>query len=206
MRTFDHSKNQQEILTPEILQMVAEIYEHKGKQELFVEANVDELSTLLEVAKIQSTGASNRIEGIFTTEKRLEELVRDKAEPRNRSEQEIAGYREVLSALQESSTDWQEGGNVYAPFVKYYLGVILKSYHEFENRVEHLKDRTLLKPDRIRYVIDQKLGKITKKDIMEKSPDISKVTVERTLTELVKTGYISKTGAGPSTAYVKNND
>ena len=51
----------------------------KGKQELFLEANVDELKTLLEVALIQSTGASNRIEGIFTSDKRLEELVSQKA-------------------------------------------------------------------------------------------------------------------------------
>mgnify|MGYP000778826022 FL=1 len=63
--------------------------------------NVDELKTLLEVALIQSTGASNRIEGIFTSDKRLEELVSQKAEPRNRSEQEIAGYREVLSTIYE---------------------------------------------------------------------------------------------------------
>lgn len=74
--------------------MVGSIHEHKGKQELFLEANVDELKTLLEVALIQSTGASNRIEGIFTSDKRLEELVSKKAEPRNRSEQEIAGYVE----------------------------------------------------------------------------------------------------------------
>ena len=81
--------------------MVSSIHEHKGKQELFLEANVDELKTLLEVALIQSTGASNRIEGIFTSDKRLEELVSQKAEPRNRSEQEIAGYREVLSTIYE---------------------------------------------------------------------------------------------------------
>src|SRR5699024_7685168 len=66
------------------------------------EANIDELKTLLEVALIQSTGASNRIEGIYTTDKRLEELVSQKAEPRNRSEQEIAGYREVLATIHES--------------------------------------------------------------------------------------------------------
>ena len=59
------------------------------------------MKTLLEVALIQSTGASNRIEGIFTSDKRLEELVSQKAEPRNRSEQEIAGYREVLSTIYE---------------------------------------------------------------------------------------------------------
>ena len=296
---------------------------------------------------IQSTGASNRIEGIFTSDKRLEELVSQKAEPRNRSEQEIAGYREVLStihegyeyitprpniilqlhrdlysysqgtaggsyknsdnviaetdaeghqkarfipvpafqtaeameelctrfleaweadridklilipmfildflcihpfndgngrmsrlltlllfykagyivgkyvsmemliektketyyeALQASSTGWHEGENSYEPFVKYYLGIMLKAYNEFESRVEHLKHRSLSKPDRIKAVIDNKVGKITKKEIMELCPDISRVTVERTLTDLVKSGYVAKVGAGPSTGYVR---
>ena len=305
------------------------------------------MKTLLAVALIQSTGASNRIEGIFTSDKRLEELVNQKSEPRNRSEQEIAGYREVLAtihesyeyvvprpniilqlyrdlysysqgaiggsyknsdnviaeidaegnqkarfipvpafqtaeamdelcsrfleaweadhmdklvlipmfildflcihpfndgngrmsrlltlllfykagyivgkyvsmemliektketyyeALQASSAGWHENENNYAPFVKYYLGIVLKAYNEFENRVEHLKNRTLSKPDRIKAMIDQKVGKITKKEIMELCPDISKVTVERTLTELVKSGYIAKVGAGPSTGYVR---
>ena len=78
------------------------IFDYKGKQELFLEANIDELKKLLEVAFIQSTGASNRIEGIFTSDKRLEEIVNEKAEPHNRSEQEIAGYREVLSTIHES--------------------------------------------------------------------------------------------------------
>ena len=102
VRSFDYTKNAVKLLTPEIVQMLASIHEHKGKQELFVEANVDELKTLLEVALIQSTGASNRIEGIHTSDSRLEELVKQKAEPRNRSEQEIAGYREVLSTIHES--------------------------------------------------------------------------------------------------------
>lgn len=102
MRTFDYIKEPEKLLTPEIVQMIGKIHEHKGKQELFLEANIDELKTLLEVALIQSTGASNRIEGIYTTDKRLEELVSQKAEPRNRSEQEISGYREVLSTIHES--------------------------------------------------------------------------------------------------------
>lgn len=347
MRTFDYIKIPEKLLTPEIVQMVASIHEHKGKQELFLEVNIDELNTLLEVALIQSTGASNRIEGIFTSDKRLEELVSLKAEPRNRSEQEIAGYREVLAvihesyeyiipcpnvilqlhrdlysysqgatggnyknsdnviaetgaeghqkirfipvpafqtadaieklcssfldawaadridklilipmfildflcihpfndgngrmsrlltlllfyragyivgkyvsmemliektketyyeALQASSMGWHEGENSYEPFVKYYLGIMLKAYNEFENRVEYLRNRTLTKPERIKAVIDQKVGKITKKEIMERCPDISKVTVERTLTDLVKNGYIAKVGAGPATAYVR---
>ena len=78
MKNFDYITNPAKLLTPEIVQMVGCIHEHKGKQELFLEANIDELKTLLEVALIQSTGASNRIEGIFTSDKRLEELVSQK--------------------------------------------------------------------------------------------------------------------------------
>ena len=347
MRDFDYNKTSEKLLTSEIVQMIGSIHEHKGKQDLFLEANIDELKTLLAVALIQSTGASNRIEGIFTSDKRLEELVSQKTEPRNRSEQEIAGYREVLAtihesyeyinprpniilqlhrdlysysqgaaggsyknsdnviaetdaegrqkarfipvaafqteeameelcarfletweaeridrlilipmfildflcihpfndgngrmsrlltlllfykagyivgkyvsmemliektketyyeALQASSIGWHEGENSYEPFVKYYLGIMLKAYNEFESRVEHLRHRSLSKPDRIKVVIDKKVGKITKKEIMELCPDISKVTVERTLTDLVKSGYIAKVDAGPSTGYVR---
>lgn len=347
MRVFDYCKEPEKLLTPEIVQMVAGIHEHKGKQELFLEANIDELKTLLEVALIQSTGASNRIEGIYTSDKRLEELVSQKAEPRNRSEQEIAGYREVLAtvhesyeyinprpniilqlhrdlysysqagaggeyknsdnviaetdaeghqkarfipvsafqtaeamdelcarfleaweadkidklilipmfildflcihpfndgngrmsrlltlllfykagyivgkyvsvemliektketyyeALQASSTGWHESENTYEPFVKYYLGIILKAYNEFESRVEHLKHRTLSKPERIKAIIDNKVGKITKKEIMDQCPDISKITIERTLADLVKSEYIAKVGAGRTTGYVR---
>ena len=58
----------------------------------------------------------------------------------------------------------------YEPFVKYYLGIILKAYNEFENWVEHLKNRSLSKPERIKVVIDRKVGKITKKEIMELCP------------------------------------
>ena len=89
-------------MTSEIVQLLGRIHEHKGKQELFLEAHIDELKTLIDIAKIQSTGSSNRIEGIYTSDQRLEALVNQKAEPRNRSEQEIAGYREVLSTIHES--------------------------------------------------------------------------------------------------------
>ena len=106
-------------------------------------------------------------------------------------------------ALQASSTGWHEGENSYEPFVKYYLGIMLKAYNEFESRVEHLKHRSLSKPDRTKAVIDNMVGKITKKEIMELCPDISKITVERTLTNLVKSGYIAKVGAGPSTGYFR---
>lgn len=65
-----------------LCQMIGSIHEHKGKQELFLAANIDELKTLLEVALIQGIDASNRIEGIFTSNKRLKELVSRKAGPR----------------------------------------------------------------------------------------------------------------------------
>lgn len=347
MREFDYVSTPKKLLTPEIVQMMGSIHEHKGKQELFLEANIDELKTLLEVAFIQSTGASNRIEGIYTSDNRLKELVYQKAEPRNRSEQEIAGYREVLAtihesyeyiqllpniilqlhrdlysysqknvggtyknvdnvitetdsqgrqktrfipvpafqtpeavenlcssfmdawnkdqidkmilipmfildflcihpfndgngrmsrlltlllfykagyivgkyisiemliektketyyeALQASSSGWHECNNSYEPFVKYYLGIMLKAYNEFEDRVEHSMHRKLSKPERIKELFEKKVGKVTKKEIMELCPDISKVTVERTLTALVKSGYIEKIGAGPSTGYIR---
>ena len=106
-------------------------------------------------------------------------------------------------ALQASSTGWHEGENSYEPFVKYYLGIMLKAYNEFETRVNYLVTKKMSKPDRIKAVINQKIGSITKKEIMESCPDISKVTVERTLTQLVKNGLIIKIGAGPSTAYIR---
>lgn len=347
MKLFNYKTAPEKLLTPEIVKMVSGIYEHKGKQELFMDANIDELKTLLDVALIQSTGSSNRIEGIYTTDKRLEELVKQKSEPRNRSEQEIAGYREVLTTIHEnyeyiipkpniilqlhrdlysyskssvggsyknsdnviaetdemgyqkarfipvpafqtaetmeelcgkfleawekdhidklilipmfildflcihpfndgngrmsrlltlllyykagyivvkyismemliektketyydvlqvSSYGWHENENSYESFVKYYLGITLKAYNEFECRVEHLKNRNLSKPERIKSFIERHIGKITKKDIMLSCPNISKITVERTLNDLVKNGYIAKVGSGPATGYVK---
>ena len=345
MKTFDFAESAKSLYTSDIVAMLTRIHEHKGKQELFIETHADALSTLLEVAKIQSTGASNRIEGIGTTDKRLEELVRDKSAPRNRSEQEIAGYRDVLAAIHESyeyihprpniilqlhkqlysfsksssgglyknsdnyitetnsqgkqlvrfkpvsaflaanamdnlcatfienlekaehdalllipmfildflcihpfndgngrmsrlltllamyrsgyivgkyisieklientkdtyyealydsSVNWHDNSNDYRPFVRYTLGLLNKACLEFEERIEYLQSRGMSKPERIKAVIDRKIGKITKKEILMACPDISKVTVERTLTALVKAGYLVKTGAGRSVAY-----
>jgi Fic family protein len=102
MRDFDYSRLPQELLNPEIMNMVSMIHEFKGKQDLYLEAHADVLSSLYEVAKIQSTDASNRIEGIFTADKRLRELVAETTTPKNRNEEEIVGYRDVLSTIHES--------------------------------------------------------------------------------------------------------
>jgi Fic family protein len=348
MRIFDYKDAPKTLLTPDIVALLASIHEHKGRQALFIESAADTLATLMEVAKIQSTGASNAIEGIHTTDKRLAELVREKSAPRNRTEQEIAGYRDVLATIHESydyiqprpniilqlhkqlysfaksgiggsyknsdnyisetdadgnqtvrfkptpayltpsamdglcnafienieksehdalllipmfildflcihpfndgngrmsrlltlllfyragyivgkyislekliedskdtyyevlrdcSDGWHDNNNGYAPFVRYYLGILQKAYREFEDRIEHLQRRGMSKPDRIKAVIDRKVGKITRKEIMEACPDISKVTVERTLTELVKSGRLVKIGGGRAAGYANN--
>ena len=106
-------------------------------------------------------------------------------------------------ALKDSSAQWHEDSNDYLPFIRYYLGVLLKGYKEFQDRVEYLNYRKLSKPNRVKAVFDKKLGKIRKADIAALCPDISMTTIERTLAELVTTGYIEKTGAGRSTAYIK---
>ena len=74
----------------------------KGRQELYLSQKKLELDRLVEIAKIQSTEASNAIEGIGTTETRLKQLILQKTAPRNRNEKEIAGYRDALATIHES--------------------------------------------------------------------------------------------------------
>lgn len=69
---------------------------------MYLKQKPEELEKLVEVAKIQSTEASNAIEGIITTNTRVRQLVEEKTTPKNRNEQEIAGYRDVLSIIHES--------------------------------------------------------------------------------------------------------
>ena len=348
MRAFDFKKEYQKLLIPEVVALLSQIHEHKGQQNLFIEAKKDVLSELLEIAKIQSTEASNRIEGIITTDDRLKKIVRDKTIPKNRSEREIAGYRDVLSTihdsydyipvrpgmilqlhrdlykysgsaiggnfknsdnviaeelpdgtkqvrfqpvpawetaeamtvlcdalnealgneeidplllipifildflcihpfndgngrmsrlltllllyrsgyivgkyisiekiiadgkdtyyevLQQSSYDWHEGTNDYLPFVRYMLGIIVAAYRDFSTRVELLTTKGLSKPDRIREVIRGTTGKITKAQIMEKCPDISHITVQRALAEMMSNNEIIKIGGGRYTSYAWN--
>jgi Fic family protein len=349
MKAYDYIGTPKTLLTPDIVTMLSGIHEYKGRQELHIEAYADVLTTLMEIAKIQSTGSSNAIEGIRTSDQRLKELVRYKSAPRNRTEQEIAGYRDVLATIHESydyisprpniilqlhkqlysfagssiggsyknsdnyiaetdaegketirfrpvpayltansmdilaeqfvkamekceydplllipmfildflcihpfndgngrisrlltlllfyrsgyivgkyislerliensketyyevlrdsSAGWHDNNNEYIPFVRYYLGVLQKAYNEFEGRVVYLSQKGLSKPERIRAFVDSKVGKVSKREILEECPDISKVTVERTLTALVKSGYLVKTSGGRTTAYAKSD-
>lgn len=102
MRIFNYSKIKDKKWDSEVLGLVASIYRYQGKQELYLKQRPEELSKLIEIAKIQSTEASNEIEGIVITSVRLKKLVEEKTTPKNRNEQEIAGYRDVLNIIHES--------------------------------------------------------------------------------------------------------
>ena len=346
MRNYNYRDKWQKLLTPEIVKKLTLISEYKGEQRLFIEAHKDELKELVEIAKIQSTEASNRIEGIFTADDRLKNLVQEKTTPRNRDESEIAGYRDVLNiihenydyipinanyflqlhrdlykfvgnvdggvfktgdniiqeeddkgnkkirfrpvtawetaesidalceayrdakgdvdplilnamfildflcihpfndgngrmsrlltllllyqsdyivgkyisiekiieeskemyyeVLQDSSLNWHENENDYKPFVNYMLGVIVNAYKEFGSRVELVTNPNLSKSDRIREIIKNHIGTITKAELLEMNPDISDTTVQRTLAELLKNNEIKKIGGGRYTKYTWN--
>ena len=347
MHTFDYKETPKRLLTPDIVNLLSSLHEFRGKQELYIEAESDVLTALLDIAKIQSTKASNKIEGIYTSDERLEALVMEKVEPRNRSEEEIAGYREVLAtvhdsyeyipirpniilqlhrdlysfsssdtggrfkntdnviaesskdgqqrvrftpvpafqtpeamenlcnefnnaieraeydplllipmfildflcihpfndgngrmsrlltllllyrsgyivgkyvsmemliektketyyeALQNSSIEWHNNRSDYTSFVRYYLGIVLKGYNEFQDRIEHLKHHKLSKADRVKAVFEKKLGIVKKSDIATLCPDISETTSERTLKELLESSFIEKVGKGRATGYTK---
>ncbi len=102
MRAFYYSKIKDQKWDSDILGYVAAIYKAAGKQELYLQQRPDASEKLVEIAKIQSTEASNAIEGIVTTNTRIKQLVQEKTTPRNRDEQEIAGYRDALSIIHKS--------------------------------------------------------------------------------------------------------
>ncbi len=348
MREYNYNKIYDELLTPEIVRLLTKIHEFKGEQNLFIEAKSDVLTQLVEIAKIQSTEASNKIEGIYTSDERLKKIVHDKTKPQTRNEREIAGYRDVLATihenhdyiplkstmilqlhrdlykfsgmnfggayktsnniiserdaqgnetirfqpvdaweaapsieaackafddalkndeqdplllipmfildflcvhpfndgngrmsrlltllllyragyivgkyisieklieqsketyyetLQQSSCDWHEEANDYLPFVRYTLGVIVAAYRDFSTRVEILSVKEISKPKRIQEIIKTTIGKITKTELINKCPDISQTTIQRTLNDLLKQGLIIKHGGGRYTTYSWN--
>lgn len=102
MRMFNYSVIKNQKWDSETLSLIAAIYKEAGKQEMYLKQRPEELEKLVEIAKVQSTEASNAIEGIVTTSTRIKQLVEEKTTPKNRDEQEIAGYRDVLNIIHES--------------------------------------------------------------------------------------------------------
>ncbi len=346
MREFNYEELKNYQWDTEILGLVSKIHEYKGRQNLYLTQKPDTLERLVELAKIQSTEASNRIEGIVTTESRLRDLYQDKTSPRNRDEEEILGYRDVLNTIHEnyeyipirstyilqlhrdlyqysaksfggrykatqniiSKTDlygrqtviftpldsndtpiaidnmcesynqirndnvidslvlipifildflcvhpfndgngrmsrlltalllyregfvvgryisieskientketyyevleqsnqkWHMGENNPLPFVKYILGIILSAYRDFEERVNLLVDKLPAK-DLVIQAIDQKLGKFTKRELLELIPSISRASIENALKQLVEENMIERHGKGRATFYTR---
>ncbi len=102
MRVFNYSLIKEQKWDSELLGLIAAIYKEAGKQDLYLKQRPDELEKLVEIAKVQSTESSNAIEGIVTTSTRIKQLVEEKTAPRNRDEQEIAGYRDALNIIHEN--------------------------------------------------------------------------------------------------------
>lgn len=102
MRDFHYTAIREQKWDSEILGLIAAIYKEAGKQEMYLKQRPEGLEKLVEIAKVQSTEASNAIEGIVTTSTRIRQLVEEKTAPRNRDEQEIAGYRDALNIIHEN--------------------------------------------------------------------------------------------------------
>ena len=102
MRNFNYSAIKDAKWDSDVLSLIAAIYKEVGKQELYLKQQPQALEKLVEIARIQSTQSSNAIEGIVTTSTRIKALVEEKTMPRNRDEQEIAGYRDALNIIHES--------------------------------------------------------------------------------------------------------
>ena len=110
---------------------------------------------------------------------------------------------DYYEALRASSRGWHENTNDLKPYVEYILGVVLKAYKEFAARLDGLVHEHTSKSDRIRNVIATAAGAISKREIQEKCPDISIVTISVALKRLCDEGFICKTGNGRNAAYVR---
>ena len=99
MMTFRNQRLRDHTLPMSTAWLLNDIAEAKGKQELFTHQAPQMLKTLREMALIQSTESSNRIEGITVATDRLRPLVLGNARPKDRSEQEVQGYRLALNEI-----------------------------------------------------------------------------------------------------------
>jgi len=105
VKSFNPGFLEKQPITQNLLQTIRGIAEYKGKQDLYKEQSPQVLETLRQAAIIQSMESSNRLEGITAPLERIKELVAKKTTPKNRSEQEIAGYRDVLNTIHANYAD-----------------------------------------------------------------------------------------------------
>ena len=123
MKHFDYSKLKDRKWPKEIVNYIGLIHEFRGRQQFYLQQRPEKLTKLVEIARRQSTEASNEIEGIRTTNSRLVRLMNDKATPINRDEKEILGYRYALSLIHESFE--------YIPIRSNYILQLHKEMYQF---------------------------------------------------------------------------
>lgn len=153
MRRFDLKEEYNGIISnSNIINLISKIHEYKGKQSYLLDTKKDVLDTLLKVAKIQSTSSSNKIEGIYTTDKRIEQIVNQKLEPKNRNEEEIAGYRDVLSLIHENYDFIDINKNTILQLHKYLYKYTGLSYGgKFKNSQNYIEEVNELGEKKIRF-------------------------------------------------------
>lgn len=125
MRNYDYTEKWVKLLTPQIVGYLTTIHEYRGEQRLIASRHADVLNDLVEVARIQSTESSNKIEGIYTSDERLRKIVLDKTMPRSRDEREIAGYRDALNTIHENYE--------HIPIKSTFLLQLHRDLYKFEN-------------------------------------------------------------------------
>lgn len=344
MRHFNYANLVNRTWDNGIANFLSQIHEFKGKQAFYMQQRPMEMERLVELAKVQSTEASNSIEGIRTTETRLRRLMEERTVPHNRDEKEIAGYRDALNivhenfdyipltpnyilqlhkillshtdsgfggsfknvqnyisatdesgrrftlftpvapyetleamqgicdeynraigegkvdplliipvfihdflcihpfldgngrmsrllttlllyragyevgkyisleakiaknkdayyaALEDAQAGWHEQQDDPTPFIRYLLSTIVAAYRDFDERIRIISPSSL---ETVTLAIENKLGKFTKREILELCPTLSASTVERHLKKLTAEGYLSKHGAGKNTFYTR---
>ena len=98
--------------TPDEVASLRQLGEHRGREAVYARRRPEVLEALRTVAVVESSESSNRLEGITVPADRLERLVLEQTRPENRSEQEIAGYRDALNLIHEARTDMPVAVNV----------------------------------------------------------------------------------------------
>lgn len=86
--------------------------EYRGKQALYFKQSPEILKNLQQVAVIESSESSNRLEGITAPHNRIADLVIKNSAPIDRSEQEIAGYRDALNLIHQSGQHMPFSNNI----------------------------------------------------------------------------------------------
>ncbi|KRM85798.1 Fic family protein [Liquorilactobacillus vini DSM 20605] len=349
LKKFDYKNLNSLEITASMNDKLNQIYEFKGRLSATSIFYKEALDHLVNVAKVQSTDASNRIEGIYTSNTRLKQLVQQETRPRNRSEAEIAGYRDVLAliheqyayipinsssiltlhkrlfsytngtwggqfkdsdnqiitkyadgrqevrlqppaayltpklvrklcinynlavdqqtfsplillgalifdfvsihpfrdgngrmsrllmlltmyqaqfnvgkyislekliektkqsyyeVLKQSSSNWQNNQNNYAPFLDYFLGIVLQAYRNLNDRINLVQGKPVSAADLILKTLTQELKPLSRSELAALIPQYSEITIKRALSELKKSQRIKLIGKGRSSKYILKN-